>query len=196
MQVSGKKSIRDQMRTKRHALSEAVVRAESDRICTRVLALPQLHEVSSVLLYLPIQGEVDTWPLCRHFWTNGLEVQLPKCRTNEPGLMDIFIVTDNSQLGPGAYGITEPLPDKARPCPAPRPEILFIPAVAFDSQGYRLGFGGGYYDRFLSSSGCLGLTIGLAYDFQILPSLPVEPWDCPVDIIITPTRTIIPKEHT
>lgn len=196
MQVSGKKSIRDQIRTKRRALSKTAVRAESDRICAHVLALPELHEASSVLLYLPIQGEVDTWPLCHHCWASGLEVLLPRCRANEPGLMDFFIVTDSSQLGPGTYGITEPLPNKARLCPAPKPEILFIPAVAFDSQGYRLGFGGGYYDRFLASSECLGLTIGLAYDFQILPNLPVEPWDFPVDIIITPTRTIIPKEHT
>jgi 5-formyltetrahydrofolate cyclo-ligase len=68
--------------------------------------------------------------------------------------------------------------------------VILVPALAFDRRGYRLGFGGGYYDRFLPTLAHAPLLIGLAYRFQVLDRLPVDPWDCPVHLVTTPDQIL------
>jgi 5-formyltetrahydrofolate cyclo-ligase len=108
--------------------------------------------------------------------------------------MDIGIVRAESDLVDGAYSIKEP--DRSS-CEFPQsvsPDIIIVPGVGFDRHGFRIGFGGGYYDRFLSRpeiASCL--IVGVCYDFQIIESVPVENWDKPVHALCTEGETIWPR---
>lgn len=186
MQEPSKNLLRIALRKRRQNLPLNLVQEDSARIRDHLLSLERICAAGSVMLYLPARGEVDTWPLLDHFWARGSEILLPRCCDGSPGIMDIYAVTSREELGPGCFGLIEPRAERARLVPAPQPEVIIVPALAFDRRGYRLGFGGGYYDRFLPTLGCAPLLVGPAYAFQVLESLPVEPWDRPVEMVVTP----------
>jgi len=190
MQEPSKNQLRTLLRQRRQNLPLYLVQKDSALIRERLLSLASIHDARSVMLYLPARGEVDTWPLLDHFWQRGCEILLPRCRDNTPGIMDAYAVTSREDLGPGCFGLIEPRADLARPVPAPQPEVILVPALAYDRRGFRLGFGGGYYDRFLPLLTVRPLLIGPAYAFQVLERLPFEPWDQPVDLVVTPDTTL------
>ncbi len=195
MQEPSKSHLRIALRRQRQNLSPELVQEDSARIRDRLLRLDRFREARSVMLYLPARGEVDTWPLLDHFWSQGSEILLPRCCETAPGIMEAYAVASREDLGPGCFGLVEPQAMRARKVPAPEPEVILVPALAFDRRGYRLGFGGGYYDRFLPTLACSPLLIGPAYAFQILESIPVEPWDRPVEVLVTPDTLLhVPME--
>ena len=156
------------------------------RINHRITGLESWQQARSVLLYLPVNGEVDTWPLFENCMRRGCEVFLPCCRKKEPGCMDFFQVTGKDQLVPGAYNIPEPDPDQCRLMQRPDADIVLVPGVGFDRHGFRIGYGGGYYDRFFARHPMdKALIIGLAFACQIMDHLPHDPWDKPVDMVVT-----------
>lgn len=162
--------------------------ADSARIRDTLLSLEEVRTARSILLYLAARGEVDTWPLLDLFLAEKREVLAPCCVAGKPGHMVIRQVRSRDKLTPGAFGLMEPRPDA--PIYEAAPQIILVPALAFDRRGGRLGFGGGYYDRYLAATAPPGLAVGLAYDFQITDILPTEPWDRPVNLILTPTSII------
>ena len=190
MQESSKKLLRNSMLETRGNLTQEAVRKDSGRIRDRLLALKAFRGAGSVMLYVPARKEVDTWPLLEHFWQQGSQVLLPRCCDGRAGIMEAYAVTSPLELGPGCFGLVEPKSDLARLVTDPRPEVILVPALAYDRRGYRLGFGGGYYDRFLPKLAARPLLIGPAYGFQVVDSVPVEPWDQPVQILITPEETL------
>ncbi len=190
MQESSKKLLRNSMLETRGNLTQEAVRKDSGRIRDRLLALKAFRGAGSVMLYVPARKEVDTWPLLEHFWQQGSQVLLPRCCDGRAGIMEAYAVTSPLELGPGCFGLVEPKSDLARLVTDPRPEVILVPALAYDRRGYRLGFGGGYYDRFLPKLAARPLLIGPAYAFQVVDSVPVEPWDQPVQILITPEETL------
>ncbi|WP_028577682.1 5-formyltetrahydrofolate cyclo-ligase [Desulfomicrobium escambiense] len=190
MQESSKTLLRADMRQRRQSLPPETVLADSARILEQLMSEDRIRLARSVMLYLPARNEVDTWPLLDHFWACGSEVLLPRCCDGRPGIMEAFAVSSRAELGPGCFGLVEPLPEAALRVPDPQPEVVLVPALAFDRRGYRLGFGGGYYDRFLPALACRPLLIGPAYAFQLVDTLPTEPWDHPVHLVITPAETL------
>ena len=190
MQEPNKNDLRSLLRQRRQNLPLDLVQKDSALIRERLLSLAGIHDARSVMLYLPARGEVDTWPLLDHFWQRGCEVLLPRCRDGAPGIMDAYAVTSREELGAGSFGLIEPRADLAPLVPDARPEVILVPALAYDRRGYRLGFGGGYYDRFLPALALPPLLVGPAYAFQFLDRLPVEPWDQPVDLVVTPDTTL------
>lgn len=186
MQEPSKNLLRIALRKHRQELPLNLVQEDSARIRENLLSLDRIRLAASVMLYLPARGEVDTWPLLDHFWARGSEILLPRCCDGSPGIMDAYAVTSREDLGPGCFGLIEPRMERAILVRKPQPEVIILPALAFDRRGYRLGFGGGYYDRFLPTLGCAPLLVGPAYAFQLLDSIPVEPWDQPVEMIVTP----------
>jgi len=151
------------------------------------MSLPVLKTAKAVLLYYPHKNEVDTKPIIGKLLQEGkITVCLPKVVGQ-----NIVPVKVNSlsQLKEGYAGIKEP---EGQPCPVEEIDLVVVPAVAFDRKGQRLGYGKGFYDRFLKETDAL--KVGLAYDFQVVDSLPAEEHDEPVDLIITPTGIINTKE--
>ena len=184
MQEPSKNLLRADMLGRRQNLSPETVRADSARILERLMSEDRIRQARSVMLYMPARNEVDTWPLLDHFWARGSEVLLPRCCDGRPGIMEAFAVSSRAELGPGCFGLVEPLPEAALRVPDPQPEVILVPALAFDRRGYRLGFGGGYYDRLLTGPAfASSLKLGLCYGFQRVESLPAGPFDQPVDAV-------------
>lgn len=142
---------------------------------------PALKQAKSVFLYLSFRSEVGTTLILETLLNRGVQVSVPRCHRST-GTMDAVLITDLSQVKPGTYGILEPEPGLSVLSPK-EIDIAVVPALAFDKEGYRLGYGGGYYDRFLGDFP--GITIGLAFSDCITDRLPRESFDRPVDMVLT-----------
>jgi len=167
-------SVRRSISTESRSLLDAA-------LFSNTAALPQFKEAKVLLCYYPINGEPNIIPLARHALSLGKKVAFPISHVKEKRL-SFHVINDISCLKIGAYGIPEP--------PIELPEVTdfsyalcIVPALAFDANGYRLGYGGGYYDRFLSEFD--GISLGLTYSFFYVDSVPTETHDASVDIIIT-----------
>lgn len=180
--ASLRQHIRHTMRARRLAVSDHERQAAAQAACQRLLALPL---PSTVAVYLPIQGELDTWPMVHALWARGARVLAPRCRHACPGEMDWYAIASAADLAPGSFGIPEPDPERA-PLATEAPGLVLVPGLAFDRVGFRLGYGGGYYDRYLAAHPAVW-SIGLAYDFQVLEELPAAAWDRPVHALLTPS---------
>lgn len=158
-------------------------RAESDRaLFRRFLALPRLADCPTVLLYYGVGNEPDTAQLLEPLSLLGKGLALPRCLPG--GRMEARQYLGPEHLVPGSFGIPEP--DES--CPVVKQDdlsLILVPGLCFDHRRFRLGHGGGYYDRYLS--GFQGLTVALCRDRLLFPALPVEPHDRPVDILLTET---------
>jgi len=191
MPTGDKNGLREAMLTRRKALPRADITALSARILERIRELPAWADADAVLAYMPVKGEVDVRPLLDELWARGSKVLLPRCRPGEDGAMDLACPASAGDIRPGAFGIPEPDPDA---CPAEagaRPDLILAPGVAFDHRGFRLGYGGGYYDRLLAGPGMAeALVAAPAYGFQVVDALPDDPWDKPVHCVITEDETI------
>lgn len=166
-----------------------LARARSLEAQRRLLAAPCWSAARSVALYVALKGEMDTDKLLEAAWRSGRTLWLPRVRPGEVGRMEFVACAEAAQLRPGPFGLREP--EDGLPCFGPEhagtafaPDLLILPGLAFDQRGGRLGFGGGYYDRFLDS----GLTcprVGLCFAFQITKNLPLEGWDQRVQYLCT-----------
>ncbi len=186
-----KAAIRREMRARRTALPREFVKTASETVAKRLFEQPRLASATEILAYLPIRNEVDAGFAARLALSLGKRLLLPRCRPGSPGVMDLGCVTRLDDLEPGSFGILEPCPDACRPAEAFSPDVILVPGLAFDPTGARLGYGGGYYDRLLSLPTTAGtFVVGLAYDFQIVPRLPREAWDKPVDAVVTEQQTL------
>lgn len=182
--AADKAVLRRAMIRRRRALCETERLALSLAAQRRLLADPLWQKARCAALYMALAGETDTSALLEDAWAKGRTVLLPLCSATEKGRMDFYPCPGRHALRPGFRGILEPDPTLAPT--APTPDLLILPGVAFDRQGFRLGMGGGYYDRFLSRSPWPGVPcLGLAFGFQVVDSLPHEAWDLPVHAIGT-----------
>lgn len=143
--------------------------------------LSEFKSAKTVLCYYPIKGEPNILPLIRHAQNEGKIIAFPISHVKERRL-SFHILSDLSELSIGAYGIPEP-PSELPELTSFSDSICLVPALAFDKIGRRLGYGGGYYDRFLSQFS--GVKLGLAYSNFYVDLLPAEKHDATVDIIIT-----------
>ena len=188
-----KAALRKSILATRAGLSPGEVRRASDGATALVEGLGQWHLAREALVYFAFRGEVDAAALLAGLWKRSARVLAPRCRPGEAGALDVACITCLDELAPGAYGILEPHPEF---CPALEgfsPDVALIPAVAFDRRGGRLGFGQGYYDRLLAGPQFKDtFLIGLAHGFQVVDSLPLDPWDRPVHAVITGEEIIWP----
>ena len=136
------------------------------------------------------EPEVDTYQIIRRAWESGKQVVVPKCHPKEKKL-SFRTLTDFSQLESVFYGLFEPIVDQTIEIKPEEIDLLIVPGLAYTSEGYRLGFGGGYYDRFLT--GFNGKTMSLAFHFQVIPQFDIEKHDIPVSKIITNQEIIDSK---
>ena len=174
-----KKELRRTLLKTRQSMSVAEWKQKSDRISTHLLTSPLFNQAKTILAYFSFRQEPD---LSLLFTDTSDRWGFPRC-VGHSLLWHIWAHKDS--VITGSYGITEPQPDA--PIVAPEEvDLILIPCVACDYQGYRLGYGGGYYDRMLSSPEWANKpTIGIVFEFAYLPELPVEPWDKPLQGVCT-----------
>lgn len=183
--VEEKAALRRRVRGEMAAMAEGERAASDEALFTRLLALACWAAPGTVLLYRGMGAEADTARLVPLLAARGWRVALPRCL---PGRgMEARLVDESTPLIRHAYGMLEP----GENCPLVTREgldLVLVPGLAFDETCYRLGQGGGYYDRYLEGYG--GRTVALCRDRFLLNCLPVERHDRPVELVVTETRTV------
>ena len=182
-----KKALRARLRQARREVSATRGGELAARAHAHLLASPLWRQARHADLYVSLPDELDTAPLLDAAWQAGKTLYLPRVR-QQYGLMDFVAVRGRDELRPGPFQLLEPRdelpgfgPEEAGS--AFRPDVFIVPGLGFDRQGRRLGFGGGYYDRFLSAvrrqdGGCAPCAfVGLCYHCQLQEALPAEAWD-------------------
>lgn len=175
-------------RLKRESYPAAQLSSWSRLIQERVLGFSPYRESRSVALYSPVGNEVATEMVRDDAFRTGKRVFYPKLsRRGEPALVRVESLDEFVR---GRYGILEPTGDEVLGQEDREGLVVFVPGLAFDARGNRLGRGGGWYDRALELLGEKPVLVGLAYEFQISEELPVETWDRKVHFVITESRLI------
>jgi len=182
------KKLRQLMREKRQQLSAAEQQQAGIDLAKR-LTQQLTPAIKRVAIYLANDGEVCSQAFIEQLWQRNIEVYLPVLHPFNKGNLLFLRFERFSAMTVNKYGIGEPTLDVRQVCPVERLDIIFTPLVAFDSNGNRMGMGGGYYDRTLAQHRQLS-TIGLAHDCQQVDKLETQPWDMPLDCIMTPTQQI------
>ncbi len=144
-----------------------------------------LSGLKTVALYSAMRGEVQTTKFFEYFSSRGITCAYPRVAGK---IFHFHKVQSLSELKLGTFQILEPPQSSA----IVHPDLLFVPGVAFDEKGHRLGYGGGFYDRFISGVKPPAATVALAYDLQVIAELPHEKHDKKVSAILTQTRLLIP----
>ena len=162
-----KAALRRSLLDRRAALPTEERQKTEGRICEILKTAPAILEADLVLLYAAVRGELDLAPLADALLSRGTPIAYP--RSERGGVMHFHTVGARSELVPGLYGIPEPPADAPEATVSPR-TVCIVPALAYDRDGYRLGYGGGYYDRFMA--GFCGKTIGVAPEYAIFDKLP------------------------
>ena len=173
-----KTSLRKQIREKKRAMTPEEIEAASQKLCQLFLASELYRRAKTVYGYLPYNQEVRTVPMLEQALADGKRVAVPKVYGDE---MKFIYLTDLRQVETGYAGIPEPVEDG--PVADDPTALVLMPGLAFDNEGHRIGYGGGFYDRFLAAEPTHP-TLALCYEFQMVQQLPVEEFDIPVDVVL------------
>ncbi|MBQ8416221.1 MAG: 5-formyltetrahydrofolate cyclo-ligase, partial [Clostridia bacterium] len=176
-----KTQLRRLLKEKRKTLSPEQKKAMDQAIVDHIAATQEFREASVLLLYAPMEGEINLLPLARLAREAGKSIAFPRCDV-QTNTMVFHILTPEARLSEGAYGIAEP-PLEAPICVPDEKALCILPALTFDLAGNRLGYGKGYYDRYLADFP--GVTVGAVYASFLVRGVPVDGHDIPVGLLAT-----------
>ncbi len=167
------------MKTSGHQIS-----LDSHEIADKVSHMKQFQDALCIFAYMDVRGEVMTKELIKKAWDEGKQVAVPKVSGKK---MEFYYITDFAQCTPGCFDIPEP--ETGRPKATGDQTFMIVPGVAFDRQRHRIGYGGGYYDRYLDRNpGCT--TAAVAFSWQVTEYVPHEPFDIVPDYLVTEKEII------
>ena len=172
-----KKALRSQIRALKRAMTEEEIQLRSQKLGEKFLASEAYQNAKTIYGYLPYNQEVRTTPMLEQALKDGKKVAVPKCYDDE---MRFIWLDDLTRVEKGYAGIPEPIDDG--PIADDPTALVLMPGMAFDPQGHRIGYGGGFYDKFLAKEN--HPTLALCYDFQVFDSLETEEFDIPVDCVL------------
>jgi len=173
-----KKELRRQIREKKRAMTEEQIVAASARLAELFLNCPQYQEAKTIYGYLPYNQEVRTVPMLEQAMKDGKRVAVPKCYGDQ---MRFIYMEDLSLVENGYANIPEPIADA--PVADDPTALVLMPGLAFTKEGNRMGYGGGFYDKFLAAEPNHP-TVALCYDFQMVDYIPTDDYDIPVDRVL------------
>jgi 5-formyltetrahydrofolate cyclo-ligase len=182
---------RDRIRRQFLAQRDAIPLAEratwSGRIIQSLVSLPIFQEKRFFFIYCHFRSEVETTILVNSCWAHGKTVSVPLSQPEHSRMLAIILTETRHDLAPGYKGIPEPLPpwEQGRIMSPTSIDVAIIPGAVFDRCGHRLGYGGGFYDRFLSQAAPQATRIGFAFSCQVVAQLPSLSHDVPMDLVIT-----------
>ncbi|MBM9613150.1 5-formyltetrahydrofolate cyclo-ligase [Desulfobulbus rhabdoformis] len=179
--------IRQTFLKRRDLLSETERRDKSEQILKRFLSLSDILQFQHFFIYCNYKSEVNTQELMQRLLALGKTVAVPLTRPKTATMDAVVLTNPEQELVAGYKGIPEPISSliPKRIINPVQLEVVLLPGSVFDHQGNRLGYGGGYYDRFLGNKAPQALRVGLAYALQVVAMLPSEPHDIPLDFLIT-----------
>lgn len=179
-----KKELRNHVLNRRRNMSAQEVTIFSEAICSKVISNGFLENITDVCLYMPIQNEVELSTLISVCREKQIRIWLPRIIDKQ---MDFYLYDSDTKLISGAYNILEP--DNTTKLIPSCKTTIFVPGSVFSNMGDRIGYGGGYYDRYMINHPACKY-IAVCYDFQILPEIPCEEHDQKPNIILSEQRII------
>lgn len=185
-----KNELRKSILQARKSLPEEEVATKSRSITEKLLSLPEYREAQMVMLYLDFRNEVATGELVKETLAAGKRVVVPITDTKNTALIPSEVIHYPDDITLGTWDIPEPKKAAVRPVELTDIDIVIVPGVAFDPQGNRLGYGGGFYDRFLLRTKPGTTFVALAFEMQIRDEVYPEAHDHPVHYVITENRVI------
>ena len=182
--------LRQTMRALRDALDPGEREAKSLLIMANLFSLPDIMSASSLMFYVSFRSEVHTEPMIRHALSLGKQVIVPLTDMKNKRLQLSHLKDFDNDLAHGTWGISEPKPDKIRLVDYRDIDVVVTPGLAFSEQGWRIGYGGGFYDWLLRES--KKKACALSFEMQMLTEVPfIAGQDVPVNCIVTEKRIIM-----
>lgn len=173
-----KKELRKQIRAQKRAMTPEKIEAASDNLAQQFYATAYYQNAAVIYGYLPYNQEVRTVPILEQALRDGKKVAVPKVYGDT---MRFIYLDDLTRVAPSEMGIPEPVADAPVACD--ERALVLMPGLAFDKKGNRMGYGGGYYDKFLAEEPNHP-TVALCYGFQMVEHIPTEDYDIPVDLVL------------
>ena len=171
--------LRRLIRAQKRAMTLSQIEKASQELGEKLAACPQYAAANTIYGYMPYNQEVRTVPMLERALADGKQVAVPKVYGDT---MKFILVTDLSQMENSDMGIPEPVADG--PVADDPHAMVLMPGLAFTAKGDRMGYGGGYYDKFLAAEP-EHPTVALCYDFQLVDYIPTDAYDIPVDLVLT-----------
>lgn len=192
------KKIKNQVLKLRDGLSEIKQQQHSRDISERVLRMDLVQQAATVFIYVDFRSEVKTKSLIKTLLKTGKRVVVPVTLVKEKDLLPIAIFDLDNDLAPGYASIPEPIEDiRQTNYVAPETiDLIFLPGSVFDERGGRMGYGGGFYDRFVSNRAPQAYRIGLCYEIQMVEKAPLQEHDELLDGIVTEKRILRTSRYT
>ncbi|QNI04653.1 5-formyltetrahydrofolate cyclo-ligase [Halomonas sp. SH5A2] len=194
-----KRALRRELRRRRQSLSPQAQRDAAHRLCQQLKRLPEIRRARRISLYLPVMGEIDPTPLLPWLRRRGVSVYLPVLRPFSANTLWFVAYHANTPMIKNRFGIAEPdtrfAAKRQRRLPAWALDTVIVPLVGFDAQANRMGMGGGFYDRslaFMRRPGPKPTLLGVAHACQQVDTLPVEPWDIPLNAVVSDQHIVRP----
>lgn len=181
-----KKSIRKQIKEQREQLPVVEVKETSEKIYEKFVTSESFQKAKVVMSYMSFKNEVDTHKINEAVITSGKKLILPRIKDKE----NIEAVEYSGNFQKGSMGIIEPVGEPYEK----EIDLIIVPGIAFDREGNRIGFGRGYYDRFLEKYPKVQ-RVSLVYDFQLVESIPAEEHDKKIKLLFTKNNIINPKKY-
>lgn len=174
-----KQEIRTQLLKLRRGIEDEYWQNATEAIALKVIESDSFREATDLYCYMDFDREVGTDRILDEAWRLGKDIWLPKV---SGGKMEFFLVRSFHEFVKGAYGILEPSGDSEMA--SGTDGLVIVPGIGFDRRHHRIGYGKGYYDRYLSAHPHL-IKMGLAFDIQLVEKIPVEETDCGLDYVVT-----------
>lgn len=185
-----KRALRNEILSKRKALSKEEVNKKSSAISNLLFSTEQYKKSKYIMCYIDFRNEVRTEEIIRMALNEDKNIIIPISIVETKQLVLSQLLDYDKELESGTYGILEPKKEFIREVNPELIDLVLMPGVAFDRRGYRIGYGGGYYDRFLTRIDDSVPKIALAFDLQLVPHVRKGRYDIPVDYIITEKEII------
>ena len=180
--IGTKRQIRMRAIQRLQAQTKEARRRKSEVIWRKLARLAVFRRAKTVLCYVALPYEVDTWSFLQRMLEQGKRVVVPKVSGQQLQLAAVNNLA--AELAPGAFGVWEPLPAAARPVKPQAIDVALVPGLAFDRRGHRVGHGFGYFDRLLARLPSSTATVGLCFQFQLVDRLPTSPHDYTVQTVL------------
>jgi len=186
-----KSEFRNKAISDREGQSGDEVKLKSQKIFERLISLDSVKNAKSIMTYIDFRNEVQTRPLIDYCLSNGKNVVIPISVFKGRQLIPSQLMDPDKELQISKFGLLEPKPEYVRVFDKEELDVIIVPGVAFDKYGYRVGYGAGFYDRFLASIDNESVVkVGVAFELQLHDSVPHDSFDATVDIIVTEDRII------
>lgn len=181
-----KKRLRSHLRQTLRGIDGSVLRQRSHAACRQLAETDVFRTAGAVMLFLPLPHEIDARPVAVRAWQMAKTVTVPLVSFAQRHMIPVEIRSLSDRLHTDPRGIQSPA--DGTPIPVDLIDLVLVPGLGFDESGHRIGRGAGFYDRFLSQPSFRGMICGLALEEQVIPAVPTQHHDVPLDMLVTDTK--------